>query len=155
MSKLSFGVCFAPDPPPGRWAELAQLAERSGFETAWLFDSHVLWQDVYPIFTLIAAATSRIHIGPCVTNPATRDPSVTASVIATLQEISGGRMELGIGRGDSAQRVMGRHPVTLDHLEQACHVIRDLVAGREVTYDGVSFRLGWSTGVPAPIWVAG
>ncbi|MBO0704214.1 MAG: TIGR03842 family LLM class F420-dependent oxidoreductase [Candidatus Dormibacteraeota bacterium] len=152
---LGFGVTFQADPPVSRVVEWARVAERTGHEAVWLWDSHVLWQEVYPIFTLIAAGTSRIHIGPCVTNPATRDPSVTASVIATLQEISGGRMEIGIGRGDSAQRVMGRHPVTLERLEATCRVIRDLVAGREVTYEGAQFRLAWATGAPAPIWVAG
>jgi probable F420-dependent oxidoreductase len=154
MSKLSFGVCFAPDPPPGRWAELAQLAERSGFETAWLFDSHVLWQDVYPVFTLIAAATSRIKIGPCVTNPATRDPTVTASAMATLNQISGGRMVLGMGRGDSAQRVLGRKPVSVERMEQDCRLIRDLAAGREATVDGVAVRIKWAQG-RLPIYVAG
>ena len=82
MARLSFGVCFAPDPPPSRWVDLTKLAEAQGFEYAWLFDSHVLWQEVYPIFTLMAANTRRIKIGPCVTNPATRDPTVTASALA-------------------------------------------------------------------------
>src|SRR5207253_3759055 len=72
MARLSFGVCFAPDPPPSRWVDLTKLAEAQGFDYAWLFDSHVLWQEVYPIFTLMAANTRRIKIGPCVTNPATR-----------------------------------------------------------------------------------
>jgi len=53
MARLSFGVCFAPDPPPSRWVDLTKLAEAQGFEYAWLFDSHVLWQEVYPIFTLM------------------------------------------------------------------------------------------------------
>src|SRR5438045_8082590 len=132
MARLSFGVCFAPDPPPSRWADLTKLAEAQGFEYAWLFDSHVLWQEVYPIFTLMAAGTQRIKIGPCVTNPATRDPTVTASAFATLNEISGGRMVMGIGRGDSARRVIGRRPITLDRLEQSCHLIRDLTSGRAV-----------------------
>src|SRR6266513_4123099 len=126
MARLSFGVCFAPDPPPSRWVDLTKLAEAQGFEYAWLFDSHVLWQEVYPIFTLMAAGTSSIHIGPCVTNPVTRDPTVTASAMATLNEISGGRMELGIGRGDSAQRVLGRKPVPVAEMERACVLIRDL-----------------------------
>src|SRR5947209_462026 len=91
MARLSFGVCFAPDPPPSRWVDLTKLAEDEGFDYAWLFDSHVLWQEVYPIFTLMAAGTRRIRIGPCVTNPGTRDPTVTASALATLNEIAGGR----------------------------------------------------------------
>ena len=101
---MQFGVCFAPDPPPRRWVDLAKQAEGSGFDYVWMWDSHVLWQDVYPTFTLMAAATERIRMGPLVTNPVTRDPTVTASVLATLDDLSGGRMDMGLGRGDSARR---------------------------------------------------
>ncbi|TMD12716.1 MAG: TIGR03842 family LLM class F420-dependent oxidoreductase, partial [Chloroflexi bacterium] len=121
---------------------------------AWLFDSHVLWQEVYPIFTLMAANTRTIKIGPCVTNPGTRDPTVTASALATLNEISGGRMVMGIGRGDSARRVLGQKPVTVEQMEADCRLIRDLAAGREVSYDGVKVRLKWAEH-ELPIWVAG
>ena len=134
--------------------DLTKLAEGNGFEYAWLFDSHVLWQEVYPIFTLMAAATRRIKIGPCVTNPGTRDPSVTASALATLNEISGGRMVMGIGRGDSARRVLGQKPVTVDEMERDCRLIRDLAAGREVNYDGVKIQIKWAKH-ELPIWVAG
>ncbi len=88
---LSFGVTFMADPPVSDVVAKAVLAEQSGFSHVWLWDSHVLWQEIYPIFTLIAAGTSGIHIGSCVTNPVTRDPTVTASAMATLNEISGGR----------------------------------------------------------------
>src|SRR6266542_1693109 len=133
---LSFGICFSCDPPPSRVVELTRAAEEAGFDYAWLWDSHVLWQDCYPVSTLMAGATSRITMGPCVTNPATRDPTVTASVLATLNEISGGRMDMGIGRGDSARRVIGHKPVTVDTLEWASLLIKDLAEGRPVTYDG-------------------
>src|SRR5947209_8362175 len=154
MARISFGVCFAPDPPPSRWVDLTKLAESNGFDYAWLFDSHVLWQEVYPIFTLMAANTKTIKIGPCVTNPGTRDPTVTASALATLQEISGGRMVMGIGRGDSARRVLGQKPVSVERMEADCRLIRDLAAGREVSYDGVKIRLKWAEH-ELPIWVAG
>ncbi|GAC1478271.1 MAG: TIGR03842 family LLM class F420-dependent oxidoreductase [Candidatus Dormibacteria bacterium] len=154
MAAISFGVCFAPDPPARRWVDLTTLAEANGFEYAWLFDSHVLWQEVYPVFTLMAAATRQIKIGPCVTNPGTRDPSVTASALATLNEISGGRMVMGIGRGDSARRVLGQKPVTVDEMERDCRLIRDLAAGREVSYDGVKIQIKWARH-ELPIWVAG
>ena len=150
---LSFGVTFMLDPPPSRVVELAKLAEENGFDYVWAWDSHVLWQDVYPVFTLIAANTERVRIGPCVTNPATRDITVTASALATLNEISGGRMEMGMGRGDSARRVIGKPPVTVEHMEQACRQIRDLAEGREIDYDGTPLRLKWASGT-LPIWVA-
>jgi probable F420-dependent oxidoreductase len=150
---LSFGVTFMLDPPASRVVEWAKLAERHGFDYVWAWDSHVLWQDVYPVFTLIAANTERVRIGPCVTNPATRDVTVTASVLATLNEISGGRMVLGMGRGDSARRVIGKPPVTVEHMEQACRTIKDLAEGREVDYDGTPIRLKWASGT-LPVWVA-
>jgi probable F420-dependent oxidoreductase len=151
---LSFGVTFMTDPPASETVARTVLAEQNGFSHAWMWDSHVLWQDPYPIFALMAAGTERIHLGTCVTNPVTRDPTVTASAMATLNEISGGRMEMGIGRGDSAQRVLGRGPVTVAHLEQACRVIRDLAEGRAVDIDGTEVQLKWSEGHRLPVWVA-
>ena len=100
------------------------------------FDSHVLWLDPYPLLTLIGAATERMRLGTCVTNPATRDITVTASSLATLNEISGGRMDLGIGRGDSARRVMGKKPTTVAYMEEAAAIVRALTAGEKVELDG-------------------
>ena len=151
---LSFGVTFMADPPVSETVGRTVLAEENGFSHAWLWDSHVLWQEVYPIFTLMAAATKDIHLGTCVTNPVTRDPTVTAAAMATLNEISSGRMEMGIGRGDSAQRVLGRGPVTVAALERACHTIRDLAEGREVDLDDTGVQLKWSEGHRLPVWVA-
>jgi probable F420-dependent oxidoreductase len=151
---LSFGVTFMTDPPASETVARTVLAEQNGFSHAWMWDSHVLWQDPYPIFALMAAGTERIHLGTCVTNPVTRDPTVTASAMATLNEISGGRMEMGIGRGDSAQRVLGRGPVTVAHLEHACRMIRDLAEGRAVDLDGTEVQLKWSEGHRLPVWVA-
>ncbi|MGZ8604652.1 MAG: TIGR03842 family LLM class F420-dependent oxidoreductase [Actinomycetota bacterium] len=150
---LSFGVTFMLDPPVSRVVDWAKLAESNGFDYVWAWDSHVLWQDIYPVFTMIATNTERVRIGPCVTNPATRDVTVTASALATLNEISGGRMVMGIGRGDSARRVIGKQPVTVEHLEEACRTIKELAEGREVDLDGTPTRLKWATGT-LPVWVA-
>ena len=155
MSRLDFGVTFQPDPPVARTVEWARIAEATGHDYVWLWDSHVLWQDVYPIFALIATRTSRVRIGPCVTNPATRHPTVTASAIATLNELSGGRMDVGLGRGDSALRVIGGRPVSLERLREACLLVRDLAGGRSAQVDGREVRLNWSSGHRVPIWIAG
>ena len=151
---LSFGVTFMADPPVSGVVDSAVLAEQNGFSHVWLWDSHVLWQEVYPIFTLMAERTTSLHLGPCVTNPVTRDPTVTAAAMATLNEISGGRMEMGIGRGDSAQRVLGRGPVPVAALERACVLIKDLAEGREADIDGTAVQLKWSPGHQLPVWVA-
>jgi len=98
---MDFGFTLKPDHSLERVASLARLAESAGFTYGWLFDSHVLWKEPYVLLTLMAQNTKRMRLGTCVTNPATREPTVTASVLAVLQELSGGRMDLGIGRGDS------------------------------------------------------
>jgi len=142
-----------PDPPSSRLVELTHLAEANGFSYGWLFDSHLLWMDPYPLLTLMALATQRMRLGTCVTNPGTREPSVTASVFATLNEISGGRMVVGIGRGDSARRVMGKPPTTLARLETAIDEIRALATGEETTDDDHPVRIPWAAG-GLPIYVA-
>jgi probable F420-dependent oxidoreductase len=152
---LEFAITFKPDMPHERIVALSRQAEGAGFDYGWIFDSHVLWQEPYPLLTLMAVNTERMRLGTCVTNPAVRDATVTASLLATLNRISGGRMDLGIGRGDSSRRVMGKKPTTLERLEETVRVIRELCAGRQIEYEGGVIKMGWSVdGVP-PVWVAG
>ena len=152
---MQFGFTLKPDHSIERTIAITQQAEAAGFEYAWLFDSHVLWRDPYPLLTLMAQATARIRLGTCVTNPATREPSVTASLLAELNELSDGRMDLGIGRGDSARRVLGKPPTSMKDLEEAVYVIRELVEGRPVEYEGTELKLKWSPGYKLPVWIAG
>ncbi len=151
---MHFGITLKPDISVERILGLTRQAEGAGFEYGWIFDSHVLWMEPYPLMTLMAANTKRMRIGTCVTNPATRDLTVTASLFATLNLISGGRMELGIGRGDSSRRVMGKKPVTWSQLEHAVKEFRDLTSGKEVLHDGQPTRLTWAK-APPRVWVAG
>src|SRR6201747_336038 len=116
---ISFGVTVLPDPPYTRFLELLQLAEQQGFDSGWTYDSHVLWQESIPLFALAAERTTTLKLGHFVTNPGTRDPTVLASAYATLQDISDGRMVMGIGRGDSARRVIGLEPVKVAEFEEA------------------------------------
>ncbi|MGH2484137.1 MAG: TIGR03842 family LLM class F420-dependent oxidoreductase [Candidatus Limnocylindria bacterium] len=152
---MEFGFTLKLEHDPARTLELTRRAEANGFTHGWVFDSHVLWRDPYPLLTLMAGATERMRLGTCVTNPATREPSVTASAIAALNEISGGRMDLGIGRGDSARRVLGKPPTTMKTLEEAIGVIRGLVEGRSVVYEGTELQLTWAGRWQLPVWVAG
>ena len=151
---MQFGITIKPDMSVDRIVALTRQAEAAGFQYGWIFDSHVLWLEPYPLLTLMAANTKNMRLGTCVTNPATRDITVTSSLFATLNLISGGRMQLGIGRGDSSRRVLGKKPVTSAQLEQAVKTFRDLTAGREVDYEGRPTRLTWAAGA-APVWVAG
>lgn len=152
---MEFGFTIKPDHSVERTIALAKQAEAAGFSHGWLFDSHVLWRDPYPLLALIARETSTLRLGTCVTNPATREPSVTASSLAVLQEVSGGRFDLGIGRGDSAIRVLGKPPTTMAMLEEAVHVIRALAEGGPIEYEGATLQLTWSGGHRLPVWIAG
>jgi probable F420-dependent oxidoreductase len=152
---MDFGFTLKPDHTIERTITLTQQAEAGGFGYGWVFDSHVLWMDPYPILTVMALNTSAMRLGTCVTNPATREPSVTASALAALNTISGGRMDLGIGRGDSARRVMGKPPTTLARLGEATNLIRDLVEGRTVDQDGTDLHLTWTRRDKLPVWIAG
>ena len=152
---MQFGFTLKPDHSLERTIDLTRRAEAAGFEYGWLFDSHVLWREPYVLLTLMAQATNRMRLGTCVTNPATREPSVTASALAVLDELSGGRMDLGIGRGDSARRVLGKPPTTMVTLEAAIVAIKGLVEGRSVTYEGTELRLPWTGNWTLPVWVAG
>jgi len=152
---VDFGFTLKPEHDLQRTTDLARRAEANGFTYGWLFDSHVLWREPYVLLTLMSQATERMRLGTCVTNPATREPSVTASALAALDEVSEGRMDLGIGRGDSARRVLGKPPTTIRTLEEAIGVIRDLVEGRAVTYEGTEIQLPWAGRWTLPVWVAG
>lgn len=152
---MDFGFTLRPDHAIKRTVALARQAEAAGFGYGWMFDSHVIWRDPYPELTLMAQATTTMRLGTCVTNPATREPTVTASALATLDELSGGRMDLGIGRGDSARRVLGKPPTTMQTLEEAIGLIRDLVEGRSHMWEGAELRLPWVGSWRLPVWVAG
>ncbi len=140
---LSFGVTVLPDPPYQRLIELVKLAEAQGFEYAWTYDSHVLWQESMPVMALVANETSKIKLGHMVTNPATRDPTVLASAYATLQDISNGRMIMGVGRGDSAVRYVGRKPMRVADFEAALTMIKPFMNGKEVTWNEKELQLKW------------
>jgi probable F420-dependent oxidoreductase len=153
---ISFGVTVLPDPPFERFLELLQLAEKHGFDYGWTYDSHVLWQESIPLLALAADRTSTLKLGHFVTNPGTREPTVLASAYATLHDVSGGRMVMGIGRGDSARRVIGQQPVKVAEFEAACKMIRDFMNGRKVEWNGKDLELTWAGREPQiPLWIAG
>ena len=152
---MDFGVTLQTNPPASRVVELTRKAEDLGFTHAWTFDSHILWQEPYVIHSQMLSATERITVGPFVTNPISRDPSVTASTFATLNDMFGNRTICGIGRGDSVVRVLGRKPTTLSQLEEAMHVIKELAEGRAVDYSGVEVKIPWIRDGKLDVWMAG
>ncbi|MET7290778.1 TIGR03842 family LLM class F420-dependent oxidoreductase [Streptomyces griseoloalbus] len=151
---MDFGLVLQTDPPASRVVSLMKRAERNGFTHGWTFDSAVLWQEPFVIYSQILANTTKLKVGPMVTNPGTRTWEVTASTFATLNDMFGNRTVCGIGRGDSAMRVAGREPNTLARLGAAIDAIRDLAEGRASEVDGQPLRIPWVRNGRLPVWMA-
>ncbi|MDF2562172.1 MAG: class F420-dependent oxidoreductase [Microbacterium sp.] len=151
---MDFGAVVQTNPPAARTVALAGLAEQHGFDYFWTYDSHILWQEPYVIYSQILDRTSQIKVGPMVTNPATRDWTVTASTFATLNAMYGNRTICGMGRGDSAVRVSGGSPVTMRQFRESIDVVRNLANSRSAEFNGKTIRFPWSHGSRLDVWVA-
>ncbi|MFH8489381.1 TIGR03842 family LLM class F420-dependent oxidoreductase [Streptomyces longisporoflavus] len=152
---MDFGLVLQTDPPAAQVISLMKRAERNGFRYGWTFDSAVLWQEPFVIYSQILANTDRLIVGPMVTNPGTRTWEVTASTFATLNDMYGNRTVCGIGRGDSAMRVAGRTPNTLARISEAMKVIRSLASGGEADLGGTTIRFPWiKPDAELPVWMA-
>nr|MDT0656717.1 TIGR03842 family LLM class F420-dependent oxidoreductase [Micromonospora sp. DSM 115978] len=151
---MDLGVVFQLDPPAESVIRLAERAEQAGFSHVWSFDSHLLWQEPFVIYSQILARTQKVIVGPMVTNPGTRDWTVTASTFATLNEMYGNRTICGIGRGDSALRTLGAPPTNLAELRDCVRVIRELANGRPVDHRGRELSFPWVTDSALEVWVA-
>ncbi len=151
---MDIGVVLQTTPPARQVIDLARKADSLGFSHVWTFDSHILWEEPYVIYSQILAETKNVIVGPMVTNPATRDWTVTASLFATLNEMYGNRTICGIGRGDSAVRVTNGKPTTLATLRESIDVIRELANGREVDYNGSKIKFEWASKSRCEVWVA-
>jgi 5,10-methylenetetrahydromethanopterin reductase len=128
-------------------------AEELGYDIAGHGDSQSLWSDVYVSLAVAARATSRIRIGTLVTNPVTRHPAVTAGAAASLQKLSGGRMFLGVGTGDSALANIGKAPATVDAFAAYCRAVTRLCAGETAEWQGQSLRMSWPV-EKVPLWIS-
>ena len=150
---MEFGITFKGDIDPRRMISLCRQAEVAGFRYAWFFDSHVLWQDCYSYISQAMAHTEKMRFGPCVTNPGVRDWTVAASIFATLNNLSGGRMDVGLGRGDSSRRVLGKKPLTVETMVEFADAVRALVRGEHIDYEGQDVQFTWSQR-DLPVWIA-
>ena len=136
--------------PVARLVSHAKLAEALGFDSVWVIDSQLLCREVYITLGAIAAATQKIRFGPGVTQPVTRHASVTASSMATLQEISGGRAMLGMGLGFSSLGTIGIKPARIASMERHIAEVRALLASEAVVFENeIAGRMSWLSG-PAP-----
>lgn len=151
---MDFGITFKGDISPKRTVSLTKQAEVGGFSHTWFFDSHVLWRDCYPNIAMCMEHTEKMKFGPLVTNPGVREWSVAASLYSTLMEQSGGRFEVGLGRGDSSRRVLGKKPMTVKRMGEFVHVLRDLVGGKEVEYDETKVKFPWGSKYQMKVHIA-
>ena len=151
---MDIGIVLQTTPPASQVIDLAVQADAQGFSHVWTFDSHILWEEPFVIYSQILAKTNNVIVGPMVTNPATRDWTVTASLFATLNEMYGNRTVCGIGRGDSAVRVTNGKPTTLATLRESIDVIRELSNGREIDYNGSKIKFEWASKSKCEVWVA-
>ena len=153
---MEFGICFKGTVSPERARDLVCLAEDGGFGYCWFYDSHILWRDCYAAIAMCMEQTSTMRFGPCVTNPNIRDWSVAASMFASLALQSDGRFDIGLGRGDSSMRVMGRKPANLARLVEFTCKVKAMVRGEEVTYEACPepVQFTWSAGYELPVWIA-
>ena len=132
---MEFGIAFKGDLSHKRTLAIARQVEAGGFDYVWFFDSHIIWSDPYTQIAACMQHTDRVRFGPLVTNPKVRDWSVAASIFATLNRMSNGRMDMAVGRGDSSMRVMGKKPANLATLTEFVSAIRTMVSGESYKYD--------------------
>lgn len=153
---MEFGICFKGSVSPDRARILVRKAEAGGFTYCWFYDSHILWRDCYAPIAMCIEHTTRMRFGPCVTNPGVRDWSVAASMFASLALQSGGRIDIGVGRGDSSMRVMGKKPASLAKVAEFTHKIKAMARGDEVQYEDcpTPVRFNWSSDFELPVWIA-
>jgi 5,10-methylenetetrahydromethanopterin reductase len=156
---MRFGLGLMPAAPPAESARLAALAEAVGFDAVWVPDER-FYRDCYVTLAAVAQATRRVRLGPCVTDPYSRHPALTAVAVATLDELAGGRAVLGLGAGISGFAALGVHrdrPAVA--LREAITLVRRLWAGEEVAQAGeiVRFhgRLDFAAPPSIPVFVAG
>jgi probable F420-dependent oxidoreductase len=153
---MEFAITFKGDIDPKRTVALCKQAEVAGFDYAWFFDSHVLWRECYVTMAMCMEHTERLRFGPCVTNPGVREWSVAASLFATLGIQSGGRIDIGIGRGDSSRRVLGKKPLNVDTMVEFADAVKRMIRGESVKYedDQAEVQIPWTVGYEIPVWYA-
>lgn len=151
---MEFAITFKGDLSPERTVALAKQAEVAGFTHAWFFDSHVLWRDCYVTIAQCMEHTHSLKYGPLVTNPGVREWSVAASIYAALSVQSGNRFEVGLGRGDSSRRMLGKAPMTVATMVEFAKALKGLVRGDLVHYNETEAQLPWANGYDMPVHIA-
>jgi 5,10-methylenetetrahydromethanopterin reductase len=128
-------------------------AETLGWDAVFQPDSQLRRRDTYVLLAAAAQATTRLTLGPLLANPVNRHPTVTASSIATIDELAPGRTLLGWGVGDTAVRLAGLRPARVKELEESTRLMRALLDGQEIEV-GAARPARLPHHRPVPIWIA-
>lgn len=152
---MKFGAMVMASLEVDEIVDLAVRAEELGFESFWLNDADVLYWNTWPIFSVIARETTRIKIGPCVTNLVTRPWAMVAGMLNSLQQISDGRMLMGIGRGDAAVRVLGTTAMSARRFRETLLILRSFLSGEPVEWNGVTLQTRHLAAKDVPFFGAG
>ena len=152
MRVPKFGINRQDAESPARFADDVARLESLGWDCAWLPDSQLRRRDTYVLLAAAAQATESIGLGTLLVNPITRHPSVTASSIATVDELAPGRVSLGFGAGDTAVRLSGLRPARVAEMEDAIVLMRGLLAGEEIEV-GAERPAYLPFHRPVPVWL--
>jgi len=154
MKNLKFGVGIFASNHAEEAVDLAVLAEEAGYDTLWVGDSHMIWRELYVLMGCMAARTNRVWISPGVTQLITRHSTVTASALITLSELTGGRVQLGLGLGDSSVKNLGEKSASLSTLKEGIELIRRLCEGQKVRMNDREGSVTFASGLKIPIYIA-
>ena len=153
MKDIRFGVGLFGTENAREGVRLAQQAERLGYRRFWVGDSHMIWREVYALLGAIAATTSELEIGPGVTHPLVRHITVTASAVATLNELAPGRCLLGIGVGATGPENIGMKPVGIEQFGETLRALEKLLAGESIHMNGRQVQCVFAPGPRIPIYL--
>ncbi|MGZ9143483.1 MAG: LLM class flavin-dependent oxidoreductase, partial [Candidatus Binatia bacterium] len=152
MARIKFGVGLYGTDSAQEAVQLARTADALGYDRFWIGDSHMIWRELYVLAGAIAMATNKIAIGPGVTHPAVRHLTVTASAMATLHELTAGRVFLGFGIGASGPANVGMQPVTVTEFEANIVNLKRLLRGEPVQFNGTEAQCLFPCG-EIPIYI--
>jgi len=154
MTNLTFGVGIFPSEHAQDAVNLAVFADEAGFETVWVGDSHMIWRELHVLLGCMAVRTRRICLSPGVTQLITRHPTVTASALITLAELTGGRVRLGLGLGDSSVKNLGKKEASFSALDEGFSLLRRLFEGQKVKLNDREGSVVFSSGARIPMYIA-
>lgn len=138
-----FGFSVSPGEPFGVGREAA-AAESLGYERIGIWDSPALFREPWVVLSSMARDTKHISIGTWVTNPLSRNPVVTASAAASLDDLAPKRIFVGIGSGGTGVLHLGLKAAPLAHVEDYVRTVRRLLEDGVAEYQGQTVRLNWA-----------